>query len=362
MVELPNPIEGVEIVPEGEAQQIQQIAALMVTLMEQRYRAGEPFLRGVHPKAHGCARATFTVNPNISEDLRVGLFARPGATYEAVARFSNAAALLGADVKDVVKDGVKTRMHGSRGMAVKVRGIPGSSLATDEPDTQDFLMVNSPVFPFANVADYLALTKAQLEHDKDPQLTFATFAQQLVKTGGGVRARRAGEISGAIQQTAVANPLSSRYFSAAPFLFGSDRVMKFAVTPTSNRPEEALPDTVDENYLRAALAKGLREAEASFDFAVQVRAPSKEAEIEDVTQEWKETTVPFRSVAKITIPKQEIGATGAESDCEPLFWTPWHTMPEHRPVGGINRLRFAVYQASVGRRRKSSTQMAGDRS
>ena len=83
-----------------------EIAALMVRLMEQRYRDGEPFLRGVHPKAHGCARATFTVKSDLPEDLRVGVFAKPGVSYAAVVRFSNAAALVGPDVQESVEDGV----------------------------------------------------------------------------------------------------------------------------------------------------------------------------------------------------------------------------------------------------------------
>jgi hypothetical protein len=100
------------------------------------------------------------------------------------------------------------------------------------------------------------------------------------------------------------------------------------------------------------LAKRLREADASFDFAVQVRSPSDEAKFEDVTVEWKEADVEFRSVATIKIPKQDIDTPEADSRCESLFFTPWHSLPEHRPIGGINRLRLAVYQASVDRRRK----------
>ena len=257
MIEALNAVSGVENVPEGEAEQIQKIADLMVELLEQRYRDGKQFLRGVHPKAHGCARATFTVNAerDLPNDFRVGVFASPGASYEAVVRFSNAAALVGPDVQDFVNDRVKTRQHGSRGMAVKVRGLPGISLTTDEPGTQDFLMVNFPVFPFANVADYLALTKAQLQHKDDSSLVFRTFAEQLVKSGGALRAKAAGEISAAIQQTAMVDPLSSRYFSAAPFLFGSDRVMKFAVTPTSSTPATPLPEVARQRLSAGCASK-----------------------------------------------------------------------------------------------------------
>ncbi|MGZ8311465.1 MAG: hypothetical protein ACXWUR_05320, partial [Allosphingosinicella sp.] len=48
----------------------------------------EPARRGPHPKAHGCVTATFRVLPDLPEDLRKGLFARPGE-YAALIRFSN---------------------------------------------------------------------------------------------------------------------------------------------------------------------------------------------------------------------------------------------------------------------------------
>ena len=134
---------------------------MMVKLLEQRYLSKPPFLRGVHPKAHGCAKATFTIRSDIPEDLRIGVFANPGASYEAVVRFSNAAALVGPDVTEPPGGSGQPREHGSRGMAIKVRGLPVKSLADEEPDTQDFLMVNFEVFPFANVADYLVLSKLQ---------------------------------------------------------------------------------------------------------------------------------------------------------------------------------------------------------
>jgi catalase len=345
-----SPVTGIETVPEGEDAQIREIAELMVKLLEQRYGTGKPFLRGVHPKSHGCAKAQFTVRADLPERLQVGAFSKPGETYEAIIRFSNAAALVGPDFQDVVsKEGVKTRLHGSRGMAVKVRGLPTKSLASDEPNTQDFLMVNFPVFPFAHVADYLALTKAQLKHN-DGKLVFPTFVEELKNHGGGSRAETAGKISAAIQQLPMIDPLASRYFSAAPFMFGSDQVMKFRVTPTAGIPETPLADTLDENYLRLALAKRLQDRDASFDFAVQVRSPSEDAHVEDVTKEWAD--IDLESVGTITIPMQEIGRPNDIADCEALFYTPWHSLPEHRPVGGINRLRLAAYQASVNRRRK----------
>jgi hypothetical protein len=68
--------------------------------------------------------------------------------------------------------------------------------------------------------------------------------------------------------------------------------------------------------------------------------------IEDATAVWDETATPFRSVARVTIPVQEPDTGASRTNCEELFFTPWHSLSDHRPLGGINRLRNEVYFAS----------------
>ncbi len=48
-------------------------------------------------------------------------------------------------------------------MAIKLLGVPGPKLADDEKETQDFLLINSPVFFVRNAADYVELSKANAE-------------------------------------------------------------------------------------------------------------------------------------------------------------------------------------------------------
>src|SRR5207247_2573520 len=109
------------------------------------------------------------VNDSLPENLRVVVFAEPGHEYGAWIRFSNAAVKVEADSKS--KDGVP--IHGSRGMAVKLLGVTGSPLLpTTGPLTQDFLMINQPVFAFSNVEDYLALSQILLDDDDRPDRFF----------------------------------------------------------------------------------------------------------------------------------------------------------------------------------------------
>ena len=98
----------------------------------------------------------------------VGLFAQPGRQFSAIVRFSNAAALEGPDVdcRGRQEAPATPDKHGSRGMAVKVLDVGGEVLAQDDgASNQDFLMINQPVFAFANAEDYLRLDRILAAHD-----------------------------------------------------------------------------------------------------------------------------------------------------------------------------------------------------
>ena len=151
-----------------EARQIDETVLLTVKLLQQRPK---PVRRGVHPKSHGCVRATFTVNADVPPALQVGLFAQPGRQFAAVVRFSNAAAREGPDVDCRGRDETPATpdRHGSRGMAVKVLDVDAEVLAEDDGAcNQDFLMINQPVFAFANAEDYLRLDRVLAKHDDNP--------------------------------------------------------------------------------------------------------------------------------------------------------------------------------------------------
>lgn len=368
--------------PELEARQFSESDALMLRLLDKRYPVPDDkrqflspnypdsirVLRGVHPKSHGCVKAGFTVDPEIPEHLRVGLFFEPGKQYDAVVRFSNAAAVLGPDI-DPAKG------HGSRGMAIKVFNVGGDSLQDDNgASNQDFLMINQPTFAFANTPDYLRLNRILDAMNDDPGFFFAPLqladkelpeaerkaiesyveAENLGKEDI-KRILESFKIVQSIQQTAVANPLEIPYFSAAPFLFGADRVMKFAAMP-HGVPASSMPESAGVNYLRETLTETIKLDDAvRFDFMVQVRSEVSEEEIENASMLWSEREFPFVKVATVTIPcpQSDVDSTETLGECERMFFTPWHSLAEHRPIGSINRLRKSVYRASAEHRLQS---------
>ena len=52
-------------------------------------------------------------------------------------------------------------------------------------------------------------------------------------------------------------------------------------------------------------------------------------------------------VATITVNPQTFDTPALMNQCEKMSFDPWHALAEHRPLGGLNRARKAVYHASV---------------
>jgi len=361
-----------ESIPADEAAQIAAVVDLTDKQLQHRYATKLPFLRGVHAKDHGCVEATFSVGMDIPPEYRVGLFAQPGRQFPATIRFSNAAPLVRPD--SLLRDnpgapGAKLIEHGSRGMAVKVHGVGGARLVRDSEDTQDFLMINQPVFAFANAEDYKALSEAiVLSQPIDPEETPTSFFARLKSPDPKIRARTAATagIIGCIKSNSVPplppphafqppplSPLDNRYFSAAPFSFGEGWVAKFGAKPVAPASGDLGNAVSDKDYLRTALNKRLTADQIVFEFQVQRRSVETldiENDIENACTLWDESTHPFVTVATITIPPQDINAPTRVAACEALAFSPWHGLAEHRPLGSINRLRRAVYEKSAALR------------
>ena len=240
-------------------------------------------------------------------------------------------------------------------------------------------MINQSVFAFANVEDYLALSEILLRDKDNPTAFFARakltdadghptpVAQRALRTLGIVSRIRSSALTAtpAAYQSPPPSPLDNQYFSAAPFLFGPDRAMKFSAQPLAPVTAETL-DVSDPRCLRTALHQRLTAAGASpvvFTFQVQVRTGAEladkiDTDIEDATVEWDAAQHPFIDAGTITIPPQDFETDERRALCESLTFSPWHGLAEHRPLGGINRLRRPVYDAS-GRHRLGAKWMGG---
>ena len=59
----------------------------------------------------------------------------------------------------------------------------------------------------------------------------------------------------------------------------------------------------------------------------------------------KGTATMIVTVARIKVPAPDFDSREQNLACDNLSFHTWHGLPEHRPIGGINRLRKAVYEA-----------------
>ena len=91
------------------------------------------------------------------------------------------------------------------------------------------------------------------------------------------------------------------------------------------------------------MANYLNNKKASFDFLIQFQTDAEKMPIEDPTIEWKS---PFHKVATIEIPPQKFDSPQQMVFCENLSYSPWHSLADHQPLGGINRARKQIYAAT----------------
>ena len=73
--------------------------------------------------------------------------------------------------------------------------------------------------------------------------------------------------------------------------------------------------------------------------------------VEDPTVEW--TSDPIH-VATISVYPQTFDSPQQMAFVENGVWSPWHHLPDHRPLGGINRARKPVYADSSSLRRQTN--------
>jgi catalase len=301
-----------------------QIADHVESGIRAQYQPGSA-RRDVHAKATGCLRAEFRVLQSIPTQFAKGVFI-PGKTYHAYLRFSN-----GSGNPKQLADG----HDDGRGLAIKLLGVPGQKiLETDrEATTQDFVMINHPIFFTSDPHTYLTL----IQKATGNLLTKLTIPFDLGLKGTALfKELNSGKIS---------NPLQITYFSASAFSLGSgpDRLaVKWSVRPESDH-SDPLPQNPEHDFLTEAMKATLRRGDVNLKFLVQPRTSSA-LSVEDTMTEWKEEVAPFYEVATIRIPAQEFDTPEFKSLGETLSFNVWHALEEHRPLGAVNRMRKIVYE------------------
>jgi hypothetical protein len=104
-----------------------------------------------------------------------------------------------------------------------------------------------------------------------------------------------------------------------------------------------MPEDLDANFLRTVMQQQLTAGEACFDFMVQFQQDPAAMPVEDASVIWDDEDAPYQKVATLTFSNQDFASAAALEACESQRFNPWQSLTEHRPIGGINRVRQAVY-------------------
>ncbi|MGO2487096.1 MAG: catalase family protein [Pseudomonas taetrolens] len=326
-----GPVSTQEEIPADEAGMTQDTLQTAIRIVDQ-HRENTRYLRDAHAKAHGCVNAQVRVLDDLDPELRQGVFSEPGKTWQAVMRLSNGNAY---PQFDSIRD--------ARGMAIKLKDVPGTQLLASQHDRaeQDFVMFNHPNFFVSDVAEYRQNIAAQAEGKK----VMAFFPSWDPRTW---QVRHL-FIALATLAPAPASPTQTTYFSVSPYKFGTANA-KFRVAPDPDScPAYTLPEQNQAlpNFLRSALNQQLStdRVPACFVLQIQRQNANRYMPIEDTSIEWQESDSPFETVARIEVPAQDFDTPGQNLRCDNLSFSPWHGLEAHQPIGGINRLRKAVYDA-----------------
>lgn len=326
-----GPVSALEQIPPGEAAMTQDVIQTAVRIVDQ-HREPTRYLRDAHAKAHGCVKAEVKVLPELAQQLRQGVFSEPGKTWQAMIRLSNGNAYPQFD-----------SLRDARGMAIKLFDVSGKPLLGELPaqGEQDFVMFSHANFFVSDVAEYRQNVAAQADGKK----IMAFFP------GWDPRTWQVRHLFIALGTLAPPpdSPTQTTYFSVSPYKFGEANA-KFRVMPDPDScPAYTLPQQNHDlpNFLRSALSQQLStdRVPACFVLQIQRQDANKYMPIEDTSIEWREQDSPYETVARITLPAQDFDTPALNLACDNLSFNPWFGIEPHRPIGGINRLRKAVYEA-----------------
>ncbi|MCQ8127711.1 catalase family protein [Methylomonas rivi] len=328
LINLRRKNEGLKIAEEridpDEEQSLSDIIDLMADQMRGRFKPGG-YERGGNTKTHGVLKATVTIRDDIPAHCRIGIFAEP-KTYKAYVRYAGPGPNVPSDIQDV----------GFLSMAVKLLGVPGEKLMDEEKFTQDIITTSGgPTFVTPNTRE-----NAKLQYWSLRDMTLYYFLNPL-------DTHLLDMFMQSLWNETQTNPLGKRYWSCTPYLLGEGQAVMYSFVPKANivSPIPGLPfGKVPFNYLRDNLTKTIAETDVEFDLMIQLQTDPHLMPIEDSSVRWPEKLSPFIPVATVHIPKQVHNFDAMADFTKRLKMNPWHCLPEHRPLGNLNRARFRLYR------------------
>lgn len=332
--------ESIEVEQPNEAEDARESVAAFMRMCQFTFEKHRHGVRGAHAKSHGILKGELRVYDDLPEELRQGLFRTPRA-YPVIVRYSTAPG-------DIAPDGIAA----FRGMALKVVGVDGRKLLPETADalTQDFLLVNGKSFPAADIASFrrqMQLLEKATRQPEELQKALTTAARAGSATLRAVGVDAAGGAAGnAMPETHI---LGESFFTTAALRHG-DYVVKLGVVPVSENLRALTGegiDTSNPSILRDLVVEFFRHNDAEYEVCAQLCTDLEKMPVEDASVEWPEEESPYRPVARLTIGAQEAYSPARRVYADDvLSFSPFHCLPEHRPLGSVMRARRRAYEES----------------
>lgn len=301
--------------------------------------------RDAHAKGYCALKAKFEILEGIPAEYAQGLYEKSGI-HDAVIRFSNGSSRVFADRK----------LGFAQGLAIKVFDVPGEKLAPGEEDstTFDFNLINHPVFFCNRIQEYTYLSRLFLDLPKytdngavgKGKLAF----NWLTNYGSRLPTKESIKTFKAVIGFTTIEPKNTLLydFHSQGVVRHGDYMAKIRVTPTAESDKKVTRREVDvnarEEAIRPLIIDEIREHDYQFDVQIQLCRNLKKQPIEEITTEWKESDTPFVTVARLTIPCQDVPDDGHFDIMENLSFTPFRCLKENRPIGNLQQSRLKAYQ------------------
>ncbi len=290
-----------------------------------RIRNGQcPAQRAVFRKLHGVAHARFEPLDGLPGDMCVGIFAH--GPLDAWVRFSSDTAPTDPDLGSTL------------GIGVKLFGVPGENALGEPGDTADLIMQNYPIFFLDNAQEMVEFTYAGVV-----QKDYPTYLAEHPKTKA---------ILDDMSDTVEGSCLTTTYWALLPFRMGG-KIVKYRLRPET--PAQDVPDDADD-YLATDLANRLAKADYSFHLEVQPWKDEETTPLDEATVPWPEKESPWRAVARLTLPRQDVCARGQDDYGQSLSFNIWRVPEANAPApeSSIARVRKGVYAAGAELRHRAN--------
>ncbi|OUJ67767.1 catalase family protein [Hymenobacter crusticola] len=343
--------DDVEEIQPNEDQLITETVESMARINRFVFEQNRHAVRDAHAKTHGILRGELHVYPNLAAHLAQGMFQEP-KTYPVILRLSSAPNTIDPDTQPSVK-----------GLAVKIIGVAGQKFLPDQADevTQDFLLVNDTIIPTGDIKSYHDM---QLRQEK--VIANAPEVVTSLITQAGTLVNQALDAVGIKKEVPLVVPphpnnhiLGETFTTLGAIRFG-EYVAKIGVAPLSGNVQALAGEQVkitEAGGWRDLVVDFFRTQGAEYELRAQLCSDLATMPVEDASVDWPQDQSPYQTLGKIVIPAQDTFSPARRVFAEDvLSFNPFHCLPEHRPLGSINRARIKAYETSTAYRHHMNAQ------